>query len=189
MSDNLKYTIDADDNPVAVFKFPRQPAGERLCLSDFTADERSGKTDFVAAFVVTCGGGIRELSDKYRDSGEYLKSHALQSIAIESAEAFAELLHERIRAMWGFPDPAAMTVKEKFQARYRGLRVSFGYPACPNLEDQEKLFKILEPERIGVRLTEGFMMEPEASVSALVFHHPDAHYFSAGEAFASPEPL
>ena len=176
------FSSPKDEMPLVVFDFPRQPAGERLCLSDFVGGEGSGRPDFLAAFVVTCGAGILELSARYREEGQYLKSHALQAIAIESAEAFAELLHERIRAMWGFPDPAGMPLKEKFQARYRGLRVSFGYPACPNLEDQAKLFKALEPERIGVRLTEGFMMEPEASVSALVFHHPDARYFSVGDA-------
>ena len=100
-------------------------------------------------------------------------------MAIESAEAFAELLHDRLRSMWGIPDPVGMTLREKFQARYRGLRVSFGYPACPALEDQRQLFTLLEPQRhIGVVLTEGLMMEPEASVSALVFHHPQARYFS-----------
>ncbi|MBI4056605.1 MAG: methionine synthase, partial [Elusimicrobia bacterium] len=129
---------------------------------------------------------IMEHSAQLREKGEYFKSHALQSLAIESAEAFAELLHEKIRQMWGIPDPSSMTLREKFQARYRGLRVSFGYPACPNLEDQAKLFKLLQPEKnIGVQLTEGFMMEPEASVSALVFHHPEAHYFSVGSEITS----
>jgi len=81
--------------------------------------------------------------------------------------------------MWGFPDAAELTMRERFKARYRGVRVSFGYPACPRLEDQAKLFKLLQTtETIGVDLTEGFMMEPEASVSALVFHHPHAKYFS-----------
>lgn len=80
--------------------------------------------------------------------------------------------------MWGFPDPAGLSLSEKFQAKYRGLRVSFGYPACPHLEDQRPLFRLLTPESIGVRLTENCMMEPEASVSALVFHHPEARYFS-----------
>jgi 5-methyltetrahydrofolate--homocysteine methyltransferase len=176
--DRLKLFLSPSDaQPVETFDFPRQTNGERLCLSDFVAP----KDDFVALFAVTCGAGIRELSDRYRDEGSYLKSHALQAIAVESAEGFAELLHERLRAMWGFADPAGMAIKEKFQAKYRGLRVSFGYPACPNLEDQKKLFRLLEPEKnIGVQLTEGFMMEPEASVSALVFHHPDAHYFSVG---------
>ncbi|MDD5301688.1 MAG: methionine synthase [Elusimicrobia bacterium] len=167
--------------PLAGFDFPRQPSGERLCLADFVRPAGTGR-DYAAMFVVTCGAGIRELSDKYRDDGEYLKSHALQSIAIESAEGFAELLHDHIRRMWGIGDPAGQTIREKFQGKYRGIRVSFGYPACPNLEDQAILFKLLDPEKnCGVQLTEGFMMEPEASVSALVFHPPKARYFSVGQ--------
>ncbi|MBI5202191.1 MAG: dihydropteroate synthase, partial [Elusimicrobia bacterium] len=181
------YDSPASLKELARFEFPRQRGHEGLCLADFVAPKSSGKLDFVSMFVVTCGAGIRELSERYRESGEYLKSHALQAIAIESAEGFAELLHERLRAMWGIGDPAAMTIKEKFQARYRGLRVSFGYPACPNLQDQEKLFALLDPSRIGVDLTEGWMMEPEASVSALVFHHPEARYFSVGEALTAAE--
>ncbi|MBV9033077.1 MAG: hypothetical protein JO182_01190, partial [Acidobacteriaceae bacterium] len=90
-------------------------------------------------------------------------------------------LHRRIREDWGFPDPPTLTMKERFTSRYRGKRYSFGYPACPNLEDQAKLWRLLKPEEIGVHLTEGFMMEPEASVSALVFQHPDCVYFSAAE--------
>ncbi|MEK7234823.1 MAG: methionine synthase, partial [Elusimicrobiota bacterium] len=167
--------------PLAGFDFPRQPAGERLCLADFIRPAATGR-DYAAMFVVTCGAGIRELSDKYRDDGEYLKSHALQSIAIEAAEGFAELLHDRIRKMWGIGDAPGMSIREKFQGKYRGIRVSFGYPACPNLEDQTILFKLLDPEKnCGVRLTDGFMMEPEATVSALVFHHPKARYFSVGQ--------
>ena len=175
----LFYDSNEGSRVLERFDFPRQKSGEGLCLADFLLPKSSGKMDYVALFVVTCGKNIRELSEKFRDEGEYLKSHALQAVAIESAEAFAELLHEKVRAMWGFKDPPALTLKDKFQARYRGLRVSFGYPACPNLEDQAKLFSLLEPEKnIGVELTEGFMMSPEASVSALVFHHPDARYFS-----------
>ncbi len=167
--------------PLAGFDFPRQPAAERLCLADFVAPKGAPR-DYAAMFVVTCGAGIRELSDAYRDKGEYLKSHALQAIAIEAAEGFAELLHDRLRRMWGIGDPAGMSIREKFQGKYRGIRVSFGYPACPNLEDQAILFKLLEPEKhCGVTLTEGFMMEPEATVSALVFHHPEARYFSVGQ--------
>jgi 5-methyltetrahydrofolate--homocysteine methyltransferase len=81
--------------------------------------------------------------------------------------------------MWGIGDPKDMTLQQKLQTKYRGIRVSFGYPACPNLEDQAQLFALLGPAKhIGVGLTENFMMEPEASVSALVFHHPEARYFS-----------
>src|SRR5438067_1002501 len=102
----------------------------------------------------------------------------LEALPIEGAEALAELLHRRLREMWGFPDAPDMTTSERFKARYRGVRVSFGYPACPRLEDQEKLFRVLDVEgTIGIRLTEGYMMDPEASVSALVFHHPEARYF------------
>jgi len=177
------YDSPSAVKPLASFDFPRQPGGERLCLADFVRPSGDGQRDYVSMFVVTCGAGIRELSDKYRDGGEYLRSHAVQALAVESAEGFAELLHDRLRRMWGFGDPASMTIREKFQSKYRGMRVSFGDPACPNLEDQTKLFALLQPEKnAGVHLTEGFMMEPEASVSALVFHHPQSRYFSVGEA-------
>ena len=164
------------------FRFPRQPAGERRCLTDLVAPRGEGRQDHVALFVVSTGAAIRQRAERLKTAGEYLRCHALQALAIEMAEGFAEMLHERLRELWGFADPPAMTMQERFQARYRGLRVSFGYPACPRLEDQEKLFALLRPEEIGVALTEGFMMEPEASVSALVFHHPEARYFNAGEA-------
>ena len=90
--------------------------------------------------------------------------------------------YDRIRSMWGFPDKPGASMQDKFQTRYRGIRVSFGYPACPNLEDQAGMFRLLDPEKnIGVKLSENFMMEPEASVSAMVFHHPDCAYFTATE--------
>jgi 5-methyltetrahydrofolate--homocysteine methyltransferase len=160
------------------FTFPRQSTGEGLCLADFVAPRNGGVTDYVALFVVTCGDRVRELAEGWKADGRFLDSHVVQALAIEGAEAFAELLHRRLREMWGFPDPPGMTMQERFKARYRGVRVSFGYPACPRLEDQEKLFRLLDAEAtVGVRLTEGYMMDPEASVSALVFHHPEARYF------------
>jgi 5-methyltetrahydrofolate--homocysteine methyltransferase len=135
------------------------------------------------ALFVTSVGPIRALADEWKDAGAYLKSHVLQALALEAAEAFAELLHKKIRDMWGFSDPSTLTMKDLFQARYRGVRVSFGYPACPRLDDQAELFRLLDvTSAIGVELTEGFMMDPEASVSALVFHHPEARYFSLTEA-------
>jgi len=100
-------------------------------------------------------------------------------LALEGAEAFAELLHQKIREMWGFADAAGTSMQDLFKAKYRSVRVSFGYPACPRLEDQEQLFRLLDVEKhIGVHLTEGYMMEPEGSVTALVFHHPQAKYFN-----------
>jgi len=164
------------------FTFPRQPGGQYLCLADFVRPVASGEMDSVAFFVVTCGLGVRALATAYKDAGAYVRSHAIQALAIELAEAYAEKLHQDLRAWWGFPDPPEMTVRDRFQAKYRGLRVSFGYPACPDLEDQAKLFALLHPEDISVQLTEGYMMDPEASVSALVFHHPEADYFRADRA-------
>jgi 5-methyltetrahydrofolate--homocysteine methyltransferase len=137
--------------------------------------------DNLAIFVVGTGEGVREVAERWKAQGEYLKSHAFQALAIESAEAYAEWLHQRLRSMWGFPDSLETTMMQRFQAKYRGKRYSFGYPACPNLEDQKVIWDLLKPEEIGVRLTEGMMMEPEASVSALVFHHPQAVYFGVGE--------
>jgi 5-methyltetrahydrofolate--homocysteine methyltransferase len=161
---------------VARFTFPRQRDGERLCLADYV---REDVDDYVALFAVTCGRGVRERAAALKQQGAYVKSHALQALAIECAEAFAEMLHARLRTLWGFPDPPDLSIEDKLKARYRGIRVSFGYPACPELSDQATLWRLLQPEQIGVQLTEGFMMDPEASVSAVVFHHPAAKYFRA----------
>jgi 5-methyltetrahydrofolate--homocysteine methyltransferase len=167
--------------PVHTFRFPRQRVGDFLCLSDYVLPAQNGKRDHVALFVVTAGEGVRERSEKAKNEGYYFKSHGMQALAIESAEACAEWLHRRVREDWGFPDGPEMTMAQRFTSRYRGKRYSFGYPACPSLEDQAGIWKLLRPEEIEVQLTEGFMMDPEASVSALVFHHPDCTYFSVGD--------
>jgi 5-methyltetrahydrofolate--homocysteine methyltransferase len=164
--------------PLHTFAFGRQPRDNGLCLSDYVLDPVDGVRDHVAIFVVTAGAGIRERAERAKEAGEFLFMHAVQALGLETAEAAAEWLHRRIREDWGFPDPPALAMEERFTSRYRGKRYSFGYPACPNLEDQQGIWKLLRPEEIGVRLTEGFMMDPEASVSALVFHHPDCAYFS-----------
>jgi len=169
--------LDPAGAEIGRFTFPRQPAGERLGLADYVRED--GADDYVAMFAVTCGAGVRERAEAWKQRGDYLRSHALQALAIECAEAFAEMLHARLRTLWGFPDPPETTIADKLKAHYRGLRVSFGYPACPNLADQATLWRLLEPEQIGIALTEGYMMDPEASVSALVFHHPAAKYFKA----------
>src|ERR1700723_824656 len=178
--------------PIHKFHFQRQRIGEKLCLSDYilppnpqrshdNGADKKVQRDHLALFVVTAGAGVRERSEEAKAAGRYLFSHGLQALAIETAEACAEWLHRRIREDWGFPDPPAMTMPDRFTSRYRGKRYSFGYPACPNLEDQAGIWLLLRPEAIGVHLTEGMMMDPEASVSALVFHHPDCTYFSVGE--------
>ncbi|MEH7125902.1 methionine synthase [Bacillus sp. JJ1773] len=167
---------------IETFEFPRQEVEPYLCLADFLKSKESGQMDYVAFFTVTAGRGIRQVADQLKEQGRFLECHALQSLALESAEGFAELVHRQIRDRWGFPDPVDMTMKDRFAAKYQGQRFSFGYPACPNLEDQQKLFKLISPEDIGVNLTEGCMMEPEASVSAIVFAHPEARYFNVAKA-------
>jgi 5-methyltetrahydrofolate--homocysteine methyltransferase len=150
--------------PRARFDFPRQSSGERLCLADFVSPRSSGRMDYLALFVVSTGAGVREEAARLREAGEYLKSHALSSLALDGSEAAAEVLHGRLRGLWGVGG---------------GERFSFGYPACPALEPQARLLELLDSRRsAGVSLTEGFMMDPEASVSALVFHHPQARIFS-----------
>jgi 5-methyltetrahydrofolate--homocysteine methyltransferase len=160
------------------FEFGRQIKPGGLSLADFVVRPSDGVRDSVALFVVGAGDEVRERSTVAKDEGEYLESHAIQALAIETAEAAAEWLHAKLREEWGFPDPPEMGMKDRFTARYRGKRFSFGYPACPDLDDQAALWRLLDPQDIGVSLTDGMMMEPEASVSALVFHHPDARYFS-----------
>ena len=183
-SDGRQLLIYAPDGKTVIerFLFGRQREGDGLCLADYAAPVDKGRMDYVAMFVTTVGS-VRAIADRWREEGEYLKSHALHALAIESAEGFAELVHQRIRQAWGFADSPETTKEMLFKARYRGKRYSFGYPACPRLEDQEKLFRLLDAEeRAGVALTEGHMMDPESSVSALVFHHPDAKYFNLSEA-------
>ena len=179
--DALHFFSPGGREPQHTFRFKRQRAGDFLCLADYVLAPRDGKRDHVALFVTTAGEGVRQRSEKAKSEGYYFRSHGLQALAIESAEACAEWLHRRIREDWGFPDAAEMTMAQRFTSRYRGKRYSFGYPACPDLDDQAGIWKLLRPEEIGVQLTEGMMMDPEASVSALVFHHPDCTYFSVGE--------
>jgi 5-methyltetrahydrofolate--homocysteine methyltransferase len=162
----------ATGRPAAEWDFPRQRGEGGLSLADYVLPG-----DHVALFVTTAGAGVRERVEQWKRDGEYLKCHAFAALALETAEAAAELLHRRLRRAWGFPDPAELETHDLLQARYRGKRYSFGYPACPDLEGQAQLFAALRPEEIGVELTEGYMMDPEASVSALVFQHPDARYF------------
>lgn len=184
---SIKIFADSlSTSPLATFEFPRQQKPDGTALSDLVLpperdkESRAINRDHIAMFVTSAGFGIRERAEQAKEQGEYLRSYALQALALETAEAAAEWLHARLRADWGFPDPESLSRQALFQARYRGKRYSFGYAACPDLESQAALFGLLRPEEIGVDLTEGFMMEPEASVSALVFHHPDATYFSVG---------
>ncbi|KUL17298.1 MULTISPECIES: methionine synthase [Bacillus] len=164
------------DSILETFVFPRQEKLPYRCISDYVRPK--GELDYVSFFAVTAGRHVRAAANRFKEEGDYLKSHAVQALALELAEGLAERTHQVIRDRWGFPDAPDFTMEQRFQAKYQGQRYSFGYPACPNLEDQEKLFRLIQPEGIGVHLTDGFMMEPEASVSAIVVSHPEARYFN-----------
>lgn len=181
-NDVIVYDPTDHSRILHTFTFPRQQVEPYLCLADFLKSVESGMMDYVGFMVVTAGQGISALASEWKDKGDYLRSHVLQAVALETAEGLAERVHHMMRDSWGFSDPATMTMKQRLGARYQGIRVSFGYPACPDLEDQGPLFALLKPEDIGVELTEGFMMEPEASVSAMVFSHPQARYFNVDKA-------
>ncbi|MBP1995221.1 methionine synthase [Paenibacillus eucommiae] len=180
--DVLVYDPEDHTKLLQKFTFPRQDKAPHFCLADYLRSVDSNEMDYVGFLLVTAGHGINELAKIWRDNGEYLKSHALQASALEVAEGFAERIHHIMRDVWGIQDPPQMTMQERFGAKYTGQRFSFGYPACPNLEDQAQLFALLKPEDMGVELTESFMMEPEASVSAIVFAHPEARYFNVDKA-------
>ena len=173
----------AEDKKIAEeFYLGRQSQRDGLCLADYLLPQSSGQTDYLGMFVVSVGTGVRALAEKWMADGQFLNSHILSALALESAEAFAELLHQQMRQMWGFGDKPGTTPQDLFRTQYHGKRFSFGYPACPRLEDQEQLFQLLDVSaNLDVELTEGYMMDPESSVSALVFHHPDAKYFNLSE--------
>jgi len=176
-NDLIVYDTDASTER-ARFTFPRQPAGKRLCLADYFASVDSGRMDVVAFDLVTVGRRASEYSQELfkRDNyADYLYFHGL---SVESAEALAEYWHKHIRQELGIADSDAKDLNKLFRQGYQGSRFSFGYPACPNLEDQVKLFELLDPARIDVSLTEEFQLEPEQSTSAIVIHHPEARYFS-----------
>src|SRR5450631_1333775 len=160
------------------FTFPRQREGRRLCISDFFAPKASGKMDVVGLSLVTIGAKASVETQRLFEGGEYTKYLYLHGLSVETAEALAEFHHKKMREEVGIAGEDAGEIRDLFHQKYRGSRYSFGYPACPNLEDQTKLFALLKPEEnVGVRLTSGFLLEPEQSTSAIVVHHPGAKYF------------
>jgi len=160
------------------FSFPRQPSGKHLCLADYFASVDSGRIDTVAFHLVTVGRRASEYSQQLFKSDNYSAYLYFHGLSVESAEALAELWHKRIREQLGIANHDARNLNELFRQGYQGSRFSFGYPACPSLEDQVKLFELLDPSRINVELTEEFQLDPEQSTSAIIVHHPEARYFS-----------
>ena len=160
------------------FTFPRQREGRRLCISDFFAPKSSGKMDVLGLSLVTIGAKASVETQRLFEGGEYTKYLYLHGLSVETAEALAEFHHKLMRQELGISGEDSPHIRDLFHQKYRGSRYSFGYPACPNLEDQTKLFALLHPEEnVGVRLTSGFLLEPEQSTSAIVVHHPAAKYF------------
>ena len=160
------------------FTFPRQKGGRRLCIADFFAPVGSGRVDVVAFQVVTIGEKATQLERQLFASDRYTDYLYLHGLSVETAEALAEYWHKKIREELGIAGADSADIRELFKLGYQGARYSFGYPACPNLEDQVKVFQLLEPERIGVRLTEEYQLDPEQSTSAVIVHHPEARYFN-----------
>ncbi len=175
----LLESADIDAAERYRFTFPRQRHGRHLCLADFFRPRSSGEVDVLGLQLVTMGPRVAEVTadlfakDAYRD---YLELHGL---SVQLTESLAEYWHKRMRAELGYAGEDPDRPEDYFDLRYRGARFSFGYGACPDLEDRAKLVELLEPERIGVKLSEEFQLHPEQSTDALVLHHPEASYFNA----------
>ena len=167
LSDDLSKVIET-------FNFPRQKYGQYLSLNDYVNPDG---IDYVGFFVVTAGEKSRIVSNELKAKGEFYKGHLVNSIGLELAEATSEYIHQIMRKDVGIIDKE-LQMEDILKANYQGNRYSFGYPACPDLSDQKKLFKLLKPEIYGIKLTDEFMMYPEASVSAIVFSQPFCKYFN-----------
>lgn len=158
--------------------FPRQISDKRLCIADFFRPKSSGKMDVVAFHVVTSGALASEKCQELFKSDQYSDYLHFYGLSVETAEALAEFWHRRIRHELGITSQDGLTIESYFRQQYRGERFSFGYPACPNLEDQAIIFDLIKPEQIGVSLSSEYQLHPEQSTSAVIVHHPDAGYFS-----------
>jgi 5-methyltetrahydrofolate--homocysteine methyltransferase len=167
------------------FDFPRQSHGRHLCISDFFASVDEGRMDVLPAQIVTMGAFASEHAQSLFGADKYTEYLYFHGLSVESAEGLAEVVHKRIRAELGFAQFDAVDKRKLFQQGYRGTRYSFGYPACPNLDDQGLLFELLQPQRIGIELTEEFELVPEQSTSAIIVPHPEAKYFNINRSGAA----
>ncbi len=170
--------FDADDHEVERFSFPRQRKRRRICIADFFRNIADSQRDVIGMSCVTMGPVVSELAKKLFEQDEYTEYLYVHGMGVECAEALAELWHQRMRQEAGIDSGDSPHISHLFQQKYRGSRYSFGYPACPEMSDQEKLFRLLAPERIGCELTENWQIDPEQSTSAIVVHHPEAKYFN-----------
>lgn len=166
------------ENEIERFTFPRQAEGKRQCIADFFAPLDSGKRDVIGMMIVTVGRKASEISKRLFESDKYSDYLYFHGLSVETAEALAEYWHKQMRAELGIAHEDAKEIRDLFRQSYRGARYSFGYPACPHLEDQVKLFRLLDPSRIDISLTEEYQLVPEQSTSAIIVHHAAAKYFN-----------
>ncbi|MBX3367405.1 MAG: methionine synthase [Phycisphaeraceae bacterium] len=187
--DLVIWTADSAGKPITDrrelerFTFPRQQDKRRLCISDFfrplhSETGESGDTDVLGLHCVTVGKRATEHCRVLFEAGDFTKYLYLHGFGVETAEALAEFWHKRMRQELGIGNEDSPKVRDLFTQKYRGSRYSFGYPACPDMSDQRKLFRLLDPERIGCVLTENEQIDPEQSTSAIIVHHPEAKYFN-----------
>ena len=160
------------------FTFPRQSRDRHLCLSDFVASKESGKIDVVPFQLVTMGERVSEVTAELYAANNFREYLELHGLSVQLTEALAEYWHHRVRDELGFSSEDPTDVDGLFKLEYRGARYSFGYPACPELEDRVKMIELLKPEQIGVLLSDELQLHPEQSTDAMVLHHPEAKYFS-----------
>ncbi|MCH2152538.1 MAG: cobalamin-dependent protein, partial [Phycisphaerales bacterium] len=177
-NDLVVFDPEDHDRELERFSFPRQRGRRNLCISDYFREVDSGERDALGLSCVTVGNRVSELAQKLFDDDQYTEYLYVHGMGVECAEALAELWHKRMRQELGVDGEDSPNIKHLFQQHYRGSRYSFGYPACPDMSDQQKLFRLLEPERIGCVLTENDQIEPEQSTSAIIVHHPEAKYFN-----------
>jgi 5-methyltetrahydrofolate--homocysteine methyltransferase len=163
------------------FSYPRQNEAPFLCIADFFRPIESGEVDYAAFHIVTMGAKVSDAAAELFAKNEYQRYLVVHGIGVEMAEALAEFWHHRIRSEWGFVDEDGPTLHGLFRQQYRGGRYSWGYPACPDLEDNAKVAELLEAGRIGISVSEetGWQYQPEQTTSAIICHHPRAKYFVA----------
>ncbi len=184
-SDGNDLIVFAPDDPareIERFTFPRQVTKRRLCISDFFMSldecEAAGRRDVLGMSCVTMGSRVSTITRELFERNDYSEYLYLHGLGVEAAEGLAEFWHKRMRQELGIGNDDSPRIRDLFTQHYRGSRYSFGYPACPEMADQDKLFRLLEPERIGCHLTENWQIDPEQSTSAIIVYHPQAKYFN-----------
>jgi 5-methyltetrahydrofolate--homocysteine methyltransferase len=178
-NDLIIYSDESRENEATRFHFPRQKEAPHLCIADFFRSQESAELDYASFMLVTMGSRISERAHQLFAENRYTDYLMLHGLGVEMAEALAELWHKRIREELGYVTEDGPTLTGLFRQQYRGGRYSWGYPACPDLTDNAKVAALLESERIGVSVSEGFQLHPEQTTDAIICHHPKAKYFVA----------